>query len=156
MSRTRSEWRGREARASVHCAPENQTAGIRRGLMYRFFANSLLLLGSVLFGLAATEIVVRALDDAPLFAFPLPLPVGSDTTSAHLDEMPLAPGVQREWFTEPPAPLPNRKPVSEQAERWYREIERHHAETGAPFRGGDMLKVWNSALVGDPCKSSFF
>lgn len=124
--------------------------------MRKFLGNGLLLLGSVLFGLAATEIVVRALDDAPLFAFPLPLPIGADTTSAHLDEMPLAPGVKREWFTETPAPLPNRKPVSEQAERWYREIERHHAETGAPFRGGDMLKVWNSALVGDPCKSSFF
>src|ERR1700755_2737739 len=115
MSPTRSEWRGREARASVHCAPESQTAVIRSGLMYRFFANSLLLAGSVLFGLAATEIVVRALDDAPLFAFPLPLPIGADTTSADLDKMPLAPGVKREWFNETPAPLPNRKPVSEQA-----------------------------------------
>jgi hypothetical protein len=84
------------------------------------------------------------------------LPIGADTTSAQLDRMPLAAGVKREWFAATPEPLPNRKPVSAQFERWYREIERTHAETGAQFRGGDMLKMWNSALVGDPCSSSFF
>lgn len=124
--------------------------------MRKFLGNGLLLAGTVLLGLAVTELIVRALDDAPLFAFPPPLPVGADTTAAHLDRMPLAPGVKREWFGETPAPLSNRKPVSEQAERWYREIERQHAETGAPFRGGDMLKAWNSVLVGDPCASAFF
>ena len=124
--------------------------------MRKFLGNGLLLLGSVLFGLAATEIIIRALDEAPLFAFPLPLPIGADTTQANLDKMPLAPGIEREWFSATPAPLPNRKPVTEQAERWYRELERTHAKTGAAFNGGDLLKAWNSVRVGDPCKSSFF
>lgn len=124
--------------------------------MRKFLGNGLLLLGSVLFGLVATEIIVRALDELPLFAGVLPLPIGADTTSAHLDKMPLAAGVKRAWFAETPPPLPNRKAVSEQAEHWYREIERKHAETGTAFRGGDMLKAWNSVLVGNPCDSAFF
>jgi len=124
--------------------------------MRKLLGNGLLLLGTVLFGLAATEILIRALDEAPLFALPLPLPIGADTTQVNLDKMPLAPGIKREWFNHTPAPLPNRKPVTEQAERWYREIERTRAKTGAAFNGGDLMKAWNSVRVGDPCKSSFF
>ena len=124
--------------------------------MRKFLGNGVLLLATVLLGLVATELFVRHLDDLDLFALPLPLPIGADTTSAQLDKMPLAPGVKREWFAATPEPLPNRKPVPEQFQRWYDEIERTHAETGAAFRGGDLLKAWNSVRVGDPCTSSFF
>jgi hypothetical protein len=124
--------------------------------MRKFVGNGLILLGTLLFGLLATEVIVRAIDELPLFALELPLPVGADTTSVHLDKMPVPAGVKREWFAETPLPLPNRKPVTEQAERWFRDIERKHAETGAEFRGGDMLKAWNSARVGNPCDNAFF
>lgn len=122
----------------------------------RFLGNGLLLLASVLLTVLGAEAVTRWMDDVPFFALSLPLPVGHDTAASHLEALPQVPGVKREWFFETPPPLPNRKPVPEQWERWYTEIERRHATTGTEFRGGDMFKAWNAALVGDPCKSSFF
>jgi hypothetical protein len=103
----------------------------------------------------AAEAVVRWMDDVPLFAFPLPLPIGQDTAVSHLDSLPRVAGVKREWFSETP-PLPNRRPVPEQWQRWFRDIEHQHAKTGAPFRGGDMFKAWNSVRVGNPCDSTYF
>src|SRR5689334_14576708 len=124
--------------------------------MRSFLGNALLLATSAAVCLLGAELTVRALDDYPLLGVPLPLPTGVDTTAAHLAALPLAPGVDRAWFYETPRPLPNRKPVPEAYERRFREIERKHAETGSAFRGGDMLKAWNSVRVGDPCASAFF
>ncbi len=124
--------------------------------MRKFLANGLLILASIVLSVLAAEAFVRWLDDVPLLAMPLPLPVGHDTAASHLDSLPRVAGVQREWFLETPAPLPNRKPVPEQWQRWYRDIERQHAETGAPFRGGDMFKAWNSSRVGNPCENRYF
>jgi hypothetical protein len=125
-------------------------------MMRKFMSNGLLLLVSLVLSFVAAEAVARWMDDVPLLAVPLPLPVGPDTASSHLDELPRVAGVKREWFFETPLPLPNRKPVPEQWQRWYDEVERAHARTGAEFRGGDMFKAWNTARVGNPCKSAFF
>lgn len=124
--------------------------------MRKYLGNGLLLLASLGLTFVAAEAVARWMDDVPLLAVPLPLPVGHDTAASHLDALPRVAGVKREWFFESPPPLPNRKPVPEQWQRWYNEIERQHAETGSAFRGGDMFKAWNTARVGAPCESSFF
>lgn len=125
--------------------------------MRKLLANGLLVLASFVVSVLVAEVVVRWMDDVdPLLAVPLPLPVGHDTAASHLDALPTVAGVKRSWFSETPPPLPNRKPVPEQWQAWYREIERQHTETGAPFRGGDMFKAWNTARVGNPCESGFF
>jgi hypothetical protein len=124
--------------------------------MRQVLGNGLLLLASLVLSAMAAEAVTRWMDNVPLLALPLPLPVGPDTAASHLDTLPQVAGVDRRWFFETPPPLPNRKPVPDQWERWHREIERRHAATGAEFRGGDMFKAWNAALVRDPCHSSFF
>lgn len=127
-----------------------QESASKAPLRRKRLGDGLLLLASLVLGMAAAEAVVRWMDDVPLLAFPLPLPVGPDTAASHLDSLPRVASVRREWFADTPPP-PNRKPVPEQWERWYRDVERTHAETGAMFSGGDMFKVWNTALVGDPC-----
>lgn len=125
--------------------------------MRKLLGNGLLVLASFVVSVLIAEVIVRWMDDVdPLLALPLPLPVGQDTAASHLDALPTVAGVKRDWFSETPPPLSNRKPVPEQWQAWYREIERQHAETGAPFRGGDMFKAWNTARVGNPCDSSFF
>jgi hypothetical protein len=125
-------------------------------LMGKFLGSGLLLMASLTLSVMAAETVVRWMDDVPLLALPLPLPVGQDTATSRL-ELPLrVAGVRPEWFFETPLPLPNRKPVPEHWERWYREIERRRAETGMEFRGSDMFKAWNTARLGNPCESSFF
>ncbi len=126
-----------------------QDAGKVR-LPKRLLGNSLLLLGSVGLGLVATEAAVRWMDDAPLFAFPLPLAVGRDTTARHVDSLPRVAGVDRAWFFDK-VPPPPRQPVPEQWQRWYDELERKHAATGSLFRGGDMFKAWNSIVAAKPC-----
>lgn len=115
--------------------------------------NGLLLLASLALSLLGAEAAVRWMDDVPLLAAPLPLPVGRDTAVSHLDALPRVAGVDRDWFFATPT-LPNRKPVPEQWERWYRDIERQHAKMGTAFRGGDMFKAWNTALVGNLCEHS--
>jgi hypothetical protein len=119
--------------------------------MRKFLGNGLLLLTTLLLGVVAAEAVVRWMDDVPLFAVPLPLPVGADTASSHLAAQPAVAGIKRDWFFETPPPLSSRKPVPPQWTRWYHEIERNHAEKGTSFRGGDMFKAWNSARFPDPC-----
>ena len=130
---------------------KTQQSAAKTLLPRKRLANGLLLLASVTLSLAGAEAVARWTDDVPLLSFPLPLPVGPDTTASHLDSLPTVAGVNRDWFFDTPAPLPNRRPVPEQWRRWYRDIERRHAETGAMIRGGDMFKAWNAALVPDPC-----
>lgn len=68
----------------------------------------------------------------------------------HLDEIPLAEGVQRAWFGEDPPPLPNRRAVLPDAVELVRRVEASGATDGT--RRADMFKAWNSAFVGpDPC-----
>lgn len=71
----------------------------------------------------------------------------------HLDAIPLAPGVERTWFTEDPPPLPNRKPVPEEWRTLDREIELRGVS--GTTRRADAFKAWNSAFVGDPCRHPY-
>jgi hypothetical protein len=57
----------------------------------------------------AAELFVRALNGQPLFAFPLPDPVGSASVKpGQLEQIKLADGVDRDWFERDPPALPNR------------------------------------------------
>jgi hypothetical protein len=47
--------------------------------MRKFLGNGLLVLVSLMLSILAAEAVVRWMDDVPLLAVPLPLPVGQDT-----------------------------------------------------------------------------
>ncbi len=124
--------------------------------MHRFVANSLLLLASLLLSAIVAEGVIRLIDEMPLFAAPLPLPVGDNSAISRFDDVPLAASVKRDWFFQTPPPLPNRTRPPEDLERWSQEAERAYAEHGNEFRSGDMFKVWNSVRVGDPCATRFF
>jgi hypothetical protein len=118
--------------------------------VHRAFANLLLLSGSILLCLIVAEGVVRLLDDLPLFATPQPLPIGSHAAISHFDEVPMAAGVQRDWFFRMPPPPPNRTRTPEQWQRWYDDVERAAAEHGNAFRGIDMLKACNSVRSAIP------
>jgi hypothetical protein len=124
--------------------------------MPRILANFLLLSGTILLGLVLVEGLTRALDDLPLFALQLPLPIGSDRAISRFDEVPRTSGVARDWFFRTPPPLPNRTAVPAEWQGWFDLIEQNHAERGNEFRGGDMFKAWNAVRVGDPCRSRFF
>ncbi len=102
--------------------------------------NTLLILLSVVLCTAAAEGVVRWLDaEAPSDAL------------RHLGEIPLAEGVQRAWFSENPAPLPNRQPAKPEDIELIRRVEASGVTEGT--RRSDMFKAWNSVFVGpDPCK----
>lgn len=115
-----------------------------RGVLERavpiLLKNTLLVLLSVLLCTAAAEGLVRWLDaEAP-----------SDALK-HLGEIPLAEGVQRAWFGENPAPLPNRRPAKPEDVDLIRRVEAGGVTEGT--RRSDMFKAWNSAFVGpDPCR----
>jgi len=124
-------------------------------LMRKYLGNGLVVLASLVLSLLGAEAVARWMDDVPMLALSLPPPVGRETAALHLDELPPVAGVKRDWFFDTPPPLPNRKPVPGQWQRWYYELERKHFQTGAEFRGHDMFKAWNSVRVGDPCQNRF-
>ena len=107
----------------------------------KLLGNGLLLLGSIGLGLVVAEAAVRWMDDAPLFAFPLPLPVGRDTAASHVDALPQVSGVDSRWFFDK-VPSPPRQPVPAQWQRWYDDAAHRHAASGSMIRGGDMFKVW--------------
>jgi predicted secreted protein len=105
--------------------------------------NVLLVVISVAVTAVAAEFLVRWLDK------------GGEIGSAarHLDEIPLAPGVERAWFYETPPPLPNRKEVPEEWRELVRDVEKSGITEGT--RRADMFKAWNSAFVGDPCRHAY-
>ncbi|MBS0537225.1 MAG: hypothetical protein JSR47_00630 [Proteobacteria bacterium] len=116
------------------------------------WADTLLVLVSILVCVAFAEGVVRFLNGQPLFAFPLPDPVGSASVKTNdLDKIPLAKGVDPAWFTSDPPPLPNR---SAPPPGWQALFDRlRTADTiNNDFLPNDAFKVWNSAFAGDPCK----
>lgn len=110
---------------------------------------------SLVIGLILAEGAARISEGTPLTQLTLPVRlvnIGNDTTAEHLDDVPRPPSVERAWFFTDPPPLPNRTPVPAQL----RELDRSLDQANNPFRSSDVLKVWNSVLVGDPCSSPFF
>jgi hypothetical protein len=114
-----------------------------------------MILVSLIISFAGAEVVVRFINGQPLFAFPLPDPVGSATVKPdQLDSIPLAAGVDRAWFFTDPPPLPNRTKPAPDWQRLFNYLQDHPSRDGA-FQPTDAFKAWNSAFVGDPCKHHF-
>ena len=111
--------------------------------MQKSWLNVLLVVVSVAVTAVAAEFLVRWLDG------------GGDIESAsrHLDEIAIAPGVERAWFYETPPPLPNQRPVPEEWNALVRDVEKSGITEGT--RRADMFKAWNSAFVGDPCRHAY-
>jgi hypothetical protein len=92
---------------------------------------------------AAAEFIVRQLDDS----------TDSSPAARHLDEIALAPGVDRAWYFADPPPLPNRGAIPEEWNELLRRVEQSGLTAGT--RRADMFKAWNANFVGDPCKHSY-
>jgi hypothetical protein len=105
--------------------------------------NALLVIVSVGLVTAAAEFVVRR-QDADNNLGP---------AVRHLDEIAIAPGVERAWFYETPPPLPNRRPVPEEWRELVRKVEQSGITEGS--RRADMFKAWNAEFVGDPCRHRY-
>ena len=101
--------------------------------------NVLLIAGSVVLCTVAAEFLVRQLDAAE----------GDGGASRHLTEIPVAPGVDRAWFSADPPPLPNRKEVPKEWLELVRKVDDSGITEGT--RRADMFKAWNINFVGDPC-----
>ena len=131
---------------------------IRR--LSKFVANGLLLALSVLICLVAAEAATRLIDDLPLTAATLPAAysggLGNDTTAQHLDKIPRAAGVAREWYYSGPPPLPNRRAVPQEWLALSRQLEAKGTRRPSGFRPQDYFKAWNAAFVGNPCDQAFF
>jgi hypothetical protein len=117
---------------------------------------------SVVVCLVAAEGAIRIIDGMSPAALVLPEMISSqgvDTTAGHLDKMPRAAGVEREWFFTDPPPLPNRTRPPQEWVDLDRQIQREPVfganASGNPFLPWDMFKAWNSVFVGDPCKHSY-
>ncbi|WP_421994925.1 hypothetical protein [Reyranella sp.] len=106
--------------------------------------------------LAAAEAAVRYIDGYAMFAMPLSAPTGSSSVSpAVLDSVPVAAGVERQWFYDDPPALANRRAVPEEWTRLFRAIEAD-PDGSMDFRPPDVFKAWNSVFAGpDPCKHPF-
>ena len=109
-----------------------------------------MILISVVISFAGAEAVVRFINGQPLFALPLPDPVGTATVKPEeLDSIPLAAGVDRAWFFNDPPPLPNRAEPPPGWQHLFNYLQDHPGN--GEFQPSDAFKVWNSAFVGDPC-----
>ncbi len=111
--------------------------------MRRLWLNVLLVVVSVALCTAAAEFVVRQLDTNADNA-----PVGR-----HLDEIALAPGVDRAWFFADPPPLPNRRAIPKEWFDLVQKVEQSGITEGT--RRADMFKAWNATFVGDPCRHAY-
>lgn len=117
--------------------------------------NFLLVLASIVLSVIAAEAAVRYIDGYALDSLRLTDPTGdANVPSAVLDAIPVAAGVDRQWFYGDPPPLPNRKPVPDEWRRLFRDIEQD-PKGGMDFRPPDVFKAWNSVFAGDPCKHPF-
>src|ERR1700738_441305 len=104
-----------------------------------------MILVSVLVSIVAAEGVVRFINGQPLFAFPLPDPVGTATVKAEqLDGIPRAAGVDRAWFFSDPPPLPNRAEPPKGWTELFNYLQAHPSDTNE-FQPNDVFKAWNSA-----------
>lgn len=131
--------------------------------MRGYLVNGLLAFFSVLICIVMAEVAVRIIDGLPATSVDLPQysgAAGSDTTAAHLDEVPRAAGVGRELFFSDPPPLPNRTRPPHEWLELYRKIPTitSFASEGIEmaFKPWDLFKAWNSAVVGDPCRHPYF
>lgn len=119
-------------------------------------ANTLLVVVSIVLGVAVAEGVTRILNGQPLLAFPLPDPVPwNDVRQADLDAVPLSPGVRKAWFELQPRPLPNRRSPPPGWQKLYDDM-RARATDRDFFRPVDAFKVWNTARFDFLCARDFF
>ena len=112
--------------------------------MARRWGNLLLIVLSVALCSAAAEFLARHLDNE------------NDASPAvrHVDEIPLASGVERSWFFADPPPLPNRKAPAADDMELVRRVEQSGITEGT--RRADMFKAWNAKFVGDdPCRHAY-
>jgi hypothetical protein len=117
--------------------------------------NILLVFASIVFSLIVAEAAVRYIDGYAMFELPLSEPVGNVTVRPELvDRVPLASGVEREWFFSDPPALLNRHTVPDEWKRLGQIVE-DNPTASAEFRPPDLFKAWNTAFAGDPCKHSF-
>jgi hypothetical protein len=115
----------------------------RSDSVHKLSLNALLVVVSVALCAVAAEFVVRFLDAAS----------DSGPAMRHLDEIALAPGVDRAWFSADPPPLPNRKEVPREWGDLVDKVERSGITEGT--RRADMFKAWNANFVGDPCRHAY-
>jgi hypothetical protein len=115
----------------------------RSEVVRKLWLNVFLVVVSVALCTAAAEFVVRQLDTNADNA-----PVGR-----HLDEIALAPGVDRAWFFADPPPLPNRRAIPQEWLDLVRKVELSGVTDGT--RRADMFKAWNANFVGDPCRHAY-
>ncbi len=119
------------------------------------WADTLLVLVSIVVCIVFTEGVVRFLNGQPLFAFPLPDPVGTASVKTdELNKIPLAAGVDRAWYFSDPSPLPNRADPPGGWQKLFNYLQAHPSGT-SNFQPNDVFKVWNSVFAGDPCRHRF-
>jgi hypothetical protein len=117
--------------------------------------NVLLFIASIVFSILVAEAAVRYIDGYAMLAMPLSEPSGSATVDPELlDRVPLAAGVERQWFYGDPPALPNRRAVPREWQRLFHHIE-ENPTGGMDFRPPDVFKAWNSVFAGDPCKHRF-
>jgi hypothetical protein len=109
----------------------------------RLWQNALMVLVSVALCIAAAELVVRQLDAN----------ADNGPMGRHLDEIAMAPGVDRTWFFTDPPPLPNRRAPPQQWLDLVRKVEQSGVTDGT--RRADMFKAWNVNFVGDPCRHRY-
>ena len=114
--------------------------------------NVLLLVLSTVLSLVVAEGVVRYIDGYGLLSMPLREATWSGEVKSDLvDQVPMAAGVQKDWFSIDPPPLPNRRPVPDAWQKLFHAIEANPVG-GLMFRPVDIFKAWNTAFAGDPCK----
>jgi len=117
--------------------------------------NALLVAASVVVSIVAAECVVRFINGQPQFVFPLPEPIGTaDLRPGELEKVPLAAGVDRQWFFSDPPPLPNRGKTPADWQRLFQHML-DHPSGNMEFLPLDVLKVWNSVFAGSPCQHRF-
>jgi hypothetical protein len=143
------------ARAIVGYKAARMAANPRSKRRSSPLADTLLVLISLLLSVFGAELVVRALNGQPLFAFPLPDPVGSASVKpGQLEQIKTAAGVDRAWFERDPPPLPNRSEPPAEWQKIFNEMQARPVNN--EFQPFDAFKAWNSAFAGaDPCKHRF-
>ena len=96
----------------------------------KFLGNVLLFVLSIVLAGAIAEAATRMIDGLPVFTDWLPQTVDRDLSSASVDSIKRAPGVERAWFFQDPPPLPNRRRPPEEWKRLMEEIGEGTGEKG--------------------------
>ena len=92
---------------------------------------------------AIAEAATRMIDGLPVFTDWLPQTVDRDLSSASVDSIKRAPGVERAWFFQDPPPLPNRRRPPEEWKRLMEEIGEGTEFNKPTFNHYDLFKAWN-------------